>query len=393
MPNPLRGIDPRDAHVCLREDLPSPADAPASTSAPIVQTSLFTFPTFRALIEGLDAEHRTHVYSRGQNPTVEAFERKLAELEGAEACKAFSSGMAAIAAVLFGTLRAGDHVLFVNETYGPTLRLAAELRRFGVGHDLVLDLAPDAVRAALRPETRLVWLESPGTMLFRVADIAAIGGIARAHGAVCCIDNSWATPLLQKPLALGVDLVVHTCTKYLAGHSDLVAGAVAGAAARLEELFYSAYLLLGGALAPASAWLLLRSMRTLPIRLERQGADALRVARFLQGHPAVAAVHHPAIGGDPALVASQMRGFSGVFSFELRPPEFAAVETALDRLRLFRKGISWGGVESLVYSPVREAGNRDGSSLPPGLVRLSVGLEGADALIEDLSRALPPPDG
>lgn len=393
MPNQLPGIDPRDVEICLREDHPPPGDAPAPTSAPIVQTSLFTFPTFRALIEGLDAEHRTHVYSRGQNPTVGAFERKLADLEGGEGCKAFSSGMAAIAAVLFGTLRAGDHLLFVNDTYGPTLQLAAELGRFGVRHDVVLDLAPDAVRAALRPETRLVWLESPGTMLFRVADIAAVADIARSHGALCCIDNSWATPLLQKPLRLGVDLVVHTCTKYLAGHSDLVAGAVVGSSARVEELFYRAYLLLGGALAPASAWLLLRSLRTLPLRLERHGEDALRVARFLREHAAVEAVHHPAISGNPGLVAAQMRGFSGLFSFQLRTGGFADVEAVLDGLRLFRKGISWGGVESLAYSPAREGGNRDGASLPPGLVRLSVGLEGADALIEDLSRALPGPRG
>lgn len=393
MPIQLPGIDPRDVEICLREDHPSPGDAPAPASAPIVQTSLFTFPTFRALIEGLDAEHRTHVYSRGQNPTVGAFERKLADLEGGEGCKAFSSGMAAIAAVLFGTLRAGDHLLFVNDTYGPTLQLAAELGRFGVRHDVVLDLAPDAVRAALRPETRLVWLESPGTMLFRVADIAAVADIARSHGALCCIDNSWATPLLQKPLGLGVDLIVHTCTKYLAGHSDLVAGAVVGSSARVEELFYRAYLLLGGALAPASAWLLLRSLRTLPLRLERHGEDALRVARFLREHPAVEAVHHPATSGDPSLVAAQMRGFSGLFSFQLRGGRFADVEAVLDGLRLFRKGISWGGVESLAYSPAREGGNRHGASLPAGLVRLSVGLEGADALIEDLSRALPGPRG
>jgi cystathionine beta-lyase/cystathionine gamma-synthase len=384
----LAGIDPRDVEICLREDQPAPADAPAPTSAPIVQTSLFTFPTFEALVDGLDAEHATTVYSRGRNPTVQAYERKLADLERAEACLCFSSGMAAIAATMFGTLRAGDHVLFVNEVYGPTLQLARELARFGVTHDVALDLEPDAVRTALRPATRLVWLESPGTMLFRVADVGAVASIAHEGGALCCIDNSWSTPLLQKPIELGVDLVVHTCTKYLAGHSDVVAGALLGRAHRLEEIFYRAYLLLGGALAPASAWLLLRSLRTLPVRLERQGADALRVARFLADHPAVAAVHHPALGADPALVAAQMRGFSSVLSCQLRSGGFDAVSAFLARLRTFRLGISWGGVESLAYSPVREGGNRDGAALPPGLVRLSVGLEGADALIADLDGAL-----
>jgi cystathionine beta-lyase/cystathionine gamma-synthase len=388
MPKPLRGVDPRDVAICTGGDAPAPTDAPAPASAPIVQTSLFTFPTFEALIRGLDAEHRTTVYSRGRNPTVQAYERKLAELERAEACVAFASGMAAIAAVMFATLRAGDHVLFVNQVYGPTLQLASELERFGVRHDICLDLSPDAVRAALRPETRLVWLESPGTMLFRVADIGAIAGVARDHGAVSCIDNSWATPLLQKPLDMGVDLVVHTCTKYLAGHSDLLAGAVLGGADRLEELFYRAYLLLGGALAPASAWLLLRSLRTLPVRMERHGEDGLRVARFLADHPAVDSVHHPALAADQELVAAQLRGYSGLLSFQPRDPSFGAVQRLLDGLRVFARGISWGGVESLAYSPVREEGARDGASLPAGLVRLSVGLEGADALIADLEEAL-----
>jgi cystathionine beta-lyase/cystathionine gamma-synthase len=357
---------------------------------PLVQTSLFTYPDFQSIVDALAAEHVHHVYTRGQNPTVEALERKLAALEGGEACKCFGSGMGAISAVLLGLLESGDHVLFVNHTYGPTLQLATHLRRFGVAHDLVLDLDPASVRHALRPNTRLLWLESPGTMLFRVADIAAITEVARARGVTTCVDNSWATPLLQKPLTLGADVVVHSVSKYLAGHSDLMAGAVITSAERLEQIFYRAYLLNGAVLAPHDAWLVLRGLRTLPVRLRQQEADALRVAEFLSTHPAVRAVFYPGFADNRELVARQLRGCTGLFSFALARDDFATLQRAIDALRVFRIGVSWGGVESLVISPNRGAtpSALDAQGIPRGLIRLSIGLEGADVLIEDLDQAL-----
>ncbi len=383
-------IDPIDVATCIADDAVSDEHGAAPTATPIVQTSLFTFPTFQALIEGLAAEHRHHVYTRGQNPTVEAVERKLATLERGEACKCFGSGMAAISAVVLGTLRSGDHILFVNHTYGPTLQLAEHLRRFDIEHDVLLDLDVAAFERALRPSTRLVWLESPGTMLFRVLDIQALSGIARQAGVLTCIDNSWATPLCQKPLTLGADIVVHTCTKYLGGHSDLVAGAVVSRSDRIEELFYRALLLNGGILAPFDAWLLLRGLRTLPARLRQHEADALRVAEFLNDHPAVSRVHHPALLGDRQLVDRQLTGYTGVLSFELARDDFESVVRFIDGLRRFRIGVSWGGTESLVISPNRgsNAAELDARDIPHGLVRLSVGLEGADVLIDDLNNAL-----
>lgn len=384
-------VDPGDVALCVAEEVES-GGRPAPTSPPIVQTSLFTFATFDALAEGLSRESEETVYTRGRNPTVQAVEGKLAALERGEACICLGSGMAAISAVLVGLLEAGTHVLFVNHTYGPTLQLAAELRRYGVSHDVVLDTDPAAVRARMRRETRLVWLESPGTMLFRMADVGAIAAVAREHGALVCVDNSWATPLLQKPLELGADIVVHSATKYLAGHSDVVAGAVVSSGERIRELFRRSYLLLGGVLAPFDAWLLLRGLRTLPVRLRQHEADALAVARFLASHPAVARVHHPALreGGERELAERQLRGWSGLFSFELRDAGRADVARVLDRLRHFRLGVSWGGVESLAISPERRD---DGAwlrahGLPRGLIRLSVGLEGADLLIADLAAAL-----
>lgn len=381
-------IDPLDVELCIDDGMPSEAGRPTST--PIVQTSLFTFPTLEALAVGLGAEHRTHVYTRGQNPTVEVLERKVAALERGGACKAFGSGMAAVSAVFLGLLEAGDHVVFFNHVYGPTLQLAAHLRRFGVEHDVVRSTDPGALEAAIRPRTRLIWTESPGTLLFRVVDLEAVAALGRSRGITTAIDNSWATPLLQKPLTLGFDIVMHTATKYLGGHSDVVAGVVVADEERMERIFYRAFLLNGGILHPHDAWLLLRGMRTLPTRMREHGAAGLAVARFLAGHDAVAEVYHPALTGEPDLVARQMAGHAGVFSFRLHDGSWDAVRTVVDALRLFRIGVSWGGVESLVLSPQRkdapESLARQG--LPPGLIRLSVGLEGADALVADLEQGL-----
>jgi cystathionine beta-lyase/cystathionine gamma-synthase len=383
-------IDPADVAICIADDTSPIAPGGAPTSTPIVLTSLFHFPDFDALLNGFAAEHESHVYTRGHNPTVAAVERKLAALERGEACKCFASGMAAISAVMFGVLKAGDHVLFVNQTYGPTLQLAEALGRFGISHDLVVDSDLAAIARAIRPATRLLWLESPGTMLFRVIDVPAVAALARSRGILTCLDNSWATPLLQKPLTMGVDIVVHTCTKYLNGHSDLMAGAVISTAERIRELFYRSFMLLGGILAPQEAWLLLRGMRTLPARLRQHEADALHIAQALRSHPAVNQVFHPAFDANPDLVTQQLTGYSGVFSFTLRRADFASVRQVIDTLKHFRIGVSWGGVESIVISPMNPTTrvHSDAQRIPDGLIRVSIGLEGADVLLTDLASAL-----
>lgn len=383
-------IDPGDILICIGDETSADERGAAPMTTPIVMTSLFSFPSLESLMDGLASEHSTHVYTRGQNPTVEVVERKLAALERGEACKCFGSGMAAISAVLFGVLQAGDHVLFVNNIYGPTLQLAAQLKRFGIEHDVLLDTDTESVARAIRPDTRLIWMESPGTMMMRVLDLSAIAELARERGILTCIDNSWATPLLQKPIELGIDIVVHTASKYLNGHSDLMAGAVISTAARMRELFYRTYLLLGGILGPQEAWLLLRGMRTMPARLRQQGSDALVIARRLREHPAVRAVHHPAFDPDRDLVERQLSGYSGVFSFELADATYDVVRRFVDSLQHFRIGVSWGGVESLVISPARRGSSESlkAQRIPPALVRISVGLEGADVLLADLESAL-----
>ena len=378
-------ISPEDIRICL-EDQPARQEGVEPMATPIVQTSLFAFESFDAFIAAGAKENKNTYYTRGQNPTVEVLEKKLAALEQGEACKAFGSGMAAISAVMMGLLSSGDHILFVNNTYGPALQLAKQLNRFGITHTLLLDIEPDDVRNALLPNTKLIWLENPGTMLFRTVDLAAIADIAKQHGVLTCIDNSWASPLFQKPILHGIDIVVHSATKYIGGHSDVVAGAVITTEERMTHLFYRAYLLLGGILHPFDSWLLLRGLRTMPVRMEQHDRDALHVAEFLRNRSEVAQVNHPAFGTP----SSSLTGHSGLFSFVLKDAGFNEVRAFIDRLKRFRIGVSWGGVESLVISPNR--GNNlhylDTHRLPHGLVRMSIGLEGAGALEEDIDQAL-----
>ncbi len=384
-------IEPRDVEICTA----AAGDAGGAVVPPLVQSSIFAYPSFEDLLAGLSEEHRHHVYTRGQNPTVEALERQLAALERGEACKCFGSGMAAISAVFLGLLEAGDHVVFVNQIYGPTLELAEHLRRFGIDHDVVLGLDAAAVARALRPSTRLIWLESPGTMLLRTLDVAAVVELAKSHEAdrgevLTAIDNTWATPLFQKPLTLGVDLVMHACSKYLGGHSDVIAGALIGSAPLLERIFYRAFLLNGGVLSPFDAWLVLRGLRTLPARMRQHQRDALAVARFLERHGAVRRVFHPGLDPRPEAAGNaSLHGTSGLFSFEIAGG-FEAVRRVIDSLEMFRIAVSWGGTESLVISPNRgdNAGSLEQQGIPPGLIRLSIGLEGAETLIHDLDQAL-----
>jgi cystathionine beta-lyase/cystathionine gamma-synthase len=377
-------IAPDDIRICL-EDQPARGPAVEPMATPIVQTSLFAFPSFDALAAAHADESHNYVYTRGQNPTVEVLEKKLAALERGETCKAFGSGIAAVSAVIMGLLSAGDHILFVNHTYGPTLRLTKYLKRFGIDHTLLLDIEPDDVQRALQPNTRLVWLESPGTMMFRTLDLAAIANVAREHGSVTCIDNSWASPLLQKPITHGVDIVVHSATKYIGGHSDVVAGAVITSAELMEQI-YRVFLLNGGILHPFDSWLLLRGLRTMPVRMQQHEADALRVAEYLRDRPDVSAVNHPAFGKP----SQSLTGYSGVFSFEIANGGVDEVRRFIDGLKRFRIGVSWGGVESLVISPNSgdNLASLDAQRIPHGLIRLSIGLEGADILIDDIAASL-----
>ncbi|WP_374407763.1 PLP-dependent aspartate aminotransferase family protein [Pelagerythrobacter sp.] len=382
----MDAIDPADTLTCLRS-----GHAAGPIMPPIVQASLFRFETLEELFAAQDREHETSVYSRGTNPTVRELETALAALERAEAAKCFASGMGAISATLFALLGQGDHVLFCGDIYGPTIGFAQRLEGYGVSHSRCFAADIDGIEAALTPATRLIYLESPGSMRFELLPIEQVCALAKARGILTAIDNTVATPLLQKPLALGCDLALHSLTKYIGGHSDTLGGAVAGSRELVERIFYRAYMPMGAAMAPFDAWLLLRGLMTLPARLAQQQADALAVARWLADHPKVRRVFHPALaeGAQADLFARQMRGHSGLFSTEFDLPDHAATLAIGNRLKLFGKAISWGGVESLVTSPHRrDPGSEQEGRMPRTLLRLSVGLEGADALIADLEQAL-----
>lgn len=359
---------------------------------PIYENTLFVFPTFEEFVKAHKEERKHYVYWRGTNPTVEIVEKKLAALEGGESCKCFASGMAAIMAAILSQVKAGDHVVCVSHIYEETKKLLDYLLKFGITYSIAASVAMEDIRSALRPETKVIFMESPTTLTLRLVDLKAVATLARERGIKTVIDNTWATPLFQKPLQLGIDLAVHSCSKYLGGHSDLVAGAVVGSNRDLEALFYAEYQLFGAALAPFEARMLLKGMRTLPLRLEAQQAAALEVARRLEAHPAVGRVHHPGLPSHPdhGLAQRQMTGTTGLFSFELKDASYEAVCRVINQLKLFRIGVSWGSFESLVLSP-NEGTNEEQlrkEGISPGLIRISIGLEDPSELIRDLDQAL-----
>ncbi|MEP0547771.1 MAG: aminotransferase class I/II-fold pyridoxal phosphate-dependent enzyme [Rhodothermales bacterium] len=334
-----------------------------------------------------------YVYARWGNPTRDLFETTLADLEadgtedGAEAA-AFASGMAAVMVVL-QSLRPGDHVLLPDDVYhGVRSLFRSTFTDWGLIYSEVDQTDLDAVRAALRPETKLVWAETPSNPLLKIVDLEALAGIAHDAGALLLVDGTWTTPLLQRPLAVGADLVLHSATKYLGGHSDVLLGALV--ARRGLDFFERVRALQKGAgpvADPFGSWLVLRGMRSLGARMSLHGANAQRLAEALQAHPAVEAVHYPGLPDHPghAVAKRQMDGFGGMLSFQVRGDADAALGVAA-RTRLFKRATSLGGTESLIEH--RASIESQPTPTPQNLLRVSVGLEHADDLVADLTDAL-----
>ncbi len=367
-----------------------------AVAPPVLQSSIFTFPDVAAMRAAATHEFDAPFYTRGSNPTVHMLRQKLAALEGAEECLVFASGAAAIAAAVIACVAAGDHVVCVQKPYAWTRTLLADLlARFSIAHSFVDAREPGHIEAALTPRTRLIVLESPNSLTFEVQDLAAIAALARPRGILTLCDNSHASPLNQSPLALGIDLVAHSATKYIGGHSDVVAGALCGTRALIERVFRGPFMTLGAVPSPHDAALLLRGLRTLKLRMQRIAETTPRVAAFLAAHPRVARVWYPYQPGHPqrALVEKQLRAPSGLLSFALKAADGAAIERFCNALRRFLLAVSWGGYESLVCPLV--AFLPEGAPLqhklgraPPELIRLSIGLEDSDVLIADLEQAL-----
>jgi cystathionine beta-lyase len=349
---------------------------------PIFQNSLFTAPN----VEARSCKSGRYIYTRESNPTTDILSAKIAALEGAEDARCFASGMAAISAALMSQLRSGDHVVCVKNVYYPARVLLQDyLNRFGVEVTFVRGDQTADFERALRPNTRVFYLESPTSINLWLQPLEEVCSLARAHGITTIIDNTWATPLFQRPMRLGVDIVVHSASKYLGGHSDVIAGVVCASRQHIESI-HREMTLIGGILDPFAAWLIVRGLRTLPTRLHQHQENALKVAQWLTQHPAVHRVLYPGLPSHPqhGLARRQMSGFSGLFSFTLKRNSRAAAVSVVDALRMFHIGASWGGYESLVLPMLIE--DYDGEQRW-GL-RVHIGLEPPERLIADLEQAL-----
>ena len=377
-----RGFGSRAVHVGSEPD--------PETGAIIPPIHLAT--TF---VQESPGRHRGFDYTRADNPTRRRLEACLASLDGGRHAMAFSSGLAATTSLLLA-FEPGDHVVFSDDVYGGTYRLFEQvLRRHGFAFTAVDGRDNDAVAAAMTERTRLVWLETPTNPGMRIVDIAAMSRVAHGSGALLCIDGTFASPALQRPLELGADIVMHSTTKFLGGHSDVLGGAVITSNDDIAERLRFMQRAVGGVPSPFDCWLVLRGVKTLELRVQRQSDSALRVAQWLAGHAAVRAVHYPGLRTHPGhdLAARQMNGrFGGVLSFELA--DQPAAQRALERLRLITLAESLGAVESLAELPAIMTH----ASMPPevrrrigvtdSLIRLSVGIEDADDLLLDLEQAL-----
>ena len=360
----------------------------------IIRSSTFTFSSTAEMKRWAEGKSSAYIYTRYGNPTLTIAEEKIAALEGAEAAIVAASGMAAISSALLAVLSCGDEVISTAQLYGGTYRLMRDLfPRFGIRvRHVEADLA--GIEDIVTPRARALYVETPTNPSLRLVDLRRAIAIAREFKLVSIVDNTFASPVLQKPLALGFDMVVHSATKYLGGHSDLIAGAVASSHAWIHRVRDN-IIYLGGCMDPAGAYLLIRGMKTLGVRMERQCKTAMAVAKFLERHPKVARVHYPGLASHPdhKLARRQMRDFGGMLSFDLKGG-LAAARRFCDRVHLFALAASLGGVESLVILPIYTSHynmSRDEllrAGVEPGTVRVSIGLEDPADLIADLRQAL-----
>ncbi len=362
-------------------------------SPPVIQSSNFAFPDLAAFRDAFSDELSHHVYSRGNNPTVEILRKKLAALEKTEDALVFSSGAGAIAAAVIGNIKAGEHVVCQQAPYSWTTALLRKfLSRFGVEYTFVDGTDVNAIEAAIRPNTKVLYLESPNTMTFDIQDLSACAALAKKHGLVTIIDNSYASPIYQNPGDFGIDIIVHSGTKYLNGHSDVVVGVLCASKAMVKKLFESELMTLGGILSPHDAALVIRGLRTLPMRLQRsdEGAKALIVK--LEAHPKVERIWHPFHHSFPQreLAMKQMRGCGGLFSVQFKTDSMEKMEAFVHKIERFLMAVSWGGHESLMIPTIGfyDIPGRSNPPMPYTFVRFYVGLEDADWLWEDLEQAM-----
>ena len=374
-------------HHLGERDFPSNAVAP-----PIFQTSIFCFKSFEDFQAALADEAHNFLYSRGNNPTVNLCERKLAALEHAERAKLVGSGVAAISCAILSQVKSGDHCVVVDNSYSWTRYMFNEyLPRFGVSATFVEGTKIEQFEEAIRPETKVIYLESPATFTFKLQPLKQVAELAKAHHIKTIIDNTWATPFYQNPIDPGIDIVVHSATKYLGGNSDLIAGVIMGSEEDITHIFNTEFLPLGPVPDPFMAWLIMRNLRTLHIRMPVHFSNALGLAEFLESRDDVESVLYPFLPSFPQydLAKEQMRGGSGLFSFRLKTRDVEKIKKITNSVKFFKRAVSWGGYESLFDPAATQFA--PGKPIPDdrvSLIRVHAGLEDLDLLRKDLEQAL-----
>lgn len=364
-----------------------------AVSPPVIQSSNFTFKTVPELRQAMADEFETNLYSRGQNPTLTILRKKLAALDGAGDALVFSSGIGAISVPLLSLLKTGDHVIAVENPYSWTIKLFKEfLPKFGITTTFVDGTDFSNFEAAVKPQTRLIFLESPNTFSYELQDIKKVAGFAKLRGIITMIDNSYCSPLYQQPISMGVDLVAQSATKYIGGHSDIVAGVLTGSKELIKQIFDHEFMNIGPAISPHSAWLLLRGLRTLPLRLHRSFESTRLITQWLNDHEAVQHVIWPYCAGfkQAELAHEQMQGCGGLFSFTLNNSSFEKIEAFCNGLQHILLAVSWGGHESLILPSIASITEHEYGAIDERhqLIRMYVGLEDPQYLINDLQQAL-----
>ena len=374
-------------HHMGEHDLPMNAVAP-----PIFQSSIFCFDSFKNFHHALTHESTSYIYSRGNNPTVNLCELKLAALEHAERAKLVSSGVAAVACSIMAFMSQGNHAVCVTSAYGYTQYMFdTYLKRFGCEVTFVDGSRIEDFENAIRPNTKIIYLESPATFTFTLQPLRQVAELAKAHGIKTIIDNTWSTPIYQNPIDYGIDLVVHSASKYFGGNSDLVAGVICGSKKDITKIFYSEFMPLGPAPDPFMAWLILRNIRTLHIRMPVHYKNALGLAEYLESRDDVESVNYPLLPSFPQyeLAKKQLKGGSGLFSFRLKTRDKEKIKAITNRVKMYKLSVSWGGYESL-FDPAL-VHFEDGEEVPDdriSLIRIHAGLEDFEALKNDLAQAL-----
>lgn len=359
-----------------------------SVAPPIIQTSNFAYPTVDEFAAAIAHEKDKHIYTRGNNPTVNMLCKKMAALEGAEDCLMVGSGAAAITNSVMSHVNAGDHIVSVRDPYSWATHLFTKiLPRFGVETTFVDGTQVENFESACNEHTKLIYLESPNTWTFELQDLAAVAELAKQKAITTIVDNSYCTALCQRPIDLGIDLVIYSATKYYNGHSDVVAGAICGSRKKVTNIFHNEYMTFGNILAPQNAWLMLRSLRTLPIRLKQSSESTLKIIEFLQNSDKIAQIWDPFGKDNPQLdlARKQMSMPMGMFTLALKTRDIAAIKRFCELLKNFLIAVSWGGYESLIM-PKCAFVDKDDPRV--SMIRVYIGLEETDVLIDDLAQAL-----